>query len=134
MRFSLATVLVLGISVSGVSVCAAGQTTATYKVKHTAPQKPAKSGSVAPLGKNAGSGSDFATNAKNLQAIEHESAKSAAPTRSAAKGPKAGAAIKPVKDKPNPPINFNGASGKGSGMNNQAANPYKGRLKQKHSH
>jgi hypothetical protein len=43
--------------------------------------------------------------------------------------------MKLAKDKPNPPINFNGNGGtKSAGMTNQGANPYKGRLRQKHAH
>lgn len=72
-------------------------------------------------------------NAKSLQGVEHESAKSSAPVHSAAK--KTGTStLKPVKDKPNPPINFGGTGGgKQAGMVNQGPNPYKGRLKQKHA-
>ena len=50
------------------------------------------------------------------------------------RGPGAGAAIKPVKNKPNAPINFGGSGGKGGLSSNGSSNPYRGRLKQKGSH
>src|SRR5216684_2111277 len=68
----------------------------------------------------------------------HSAAKASAPSRSAGKRtPGMAPALKPAKekDKPNPPINFHGTGGsKSPGMTNQGTNPYKGRLRQKHSH
>ena len=84
-------------------------------------------------GSVAGAGTASASNSKDLQAVERETAKTPASSRSA--GKKTGAALKPVKDKPNPPINFGGNGGaKGPGTVSQGSNPYKGRVKQKHSH
>lgn len=135
MRFSLAAAIVL----PGLSLGASAQSTAynngnAYKVKRSAPEKPPKSTALAPVGKTAGTGSASSTNAKNLQALEHETAKASAQPPSGGKKPSGSAPIKPVKEKPNPPINFNGTGAKGTGTTNRPANPYQGRLKQKSSH
>jgi hypothetical protein len=126
MRFSLAVAVVLaGISVSGLAQ-------QTFRVKHSASEKaPRKS---APIGKTAGPVASNGTS-KELQALERQSAKTSASSRTAAKKtPGTGSALKPVKDKSNPPINF-GASGGGKGARagGQSPNPYSGRLKQKHA-
>jgi hypothetical protein len=63
-----------------------------------------------------------------LQNVEHENAKAAKPA-----GKKTGTALKPVKDKPNPPINFNGGSGKSQSGTRPVPDPSKGRLKEKHA-
>jgi hypothetical protein len=125
MRFSLAVAVVL----AGISVSALAQQ--TFKAKHSAPEKaPRKS---APIGKTA---SPVATNttSKDLQNLERQTAKASASSRSTGKRtPGTGSALRPVKDKSNPPINFGGSGGgKSAGTSNQGANPYKGRLKQKH--
>jgi hypothetical protein len=131
MKFWLAVAVVLvGISVSGLA-----QQNNTFRVKHSAPEKATKKS--APIGKTAASpATASAANAKNLQALEHQTARSSAPSRSAGKRtPGTASALKPVKDKPNPPINFGRTGGgKSAGMANQGANPYKGRLRQKHAH
>jgi hypothetical protein len=126
MRFSLAVAIILaGISVSGLAQ-------QTFKVKHSAPEKAARKS--APVGKTA---SPVASNgtSKELQALERQSAKTSASSRTAAKKtPGTGSAVRPVKDKSNPPINFGAkGSGKGAGTGGQSTNPYKGRLKQKHA-
>jgi cytoskeletal protein RodZ len=122
MRFSLVVAVVLvGISVSGW----AQQQSNTFKVKPTQ-EKQAKPS--APIGKTAPSTSPAAANAKSLQNAEHQGTR--VPAHSGAK--KTVPALKPVKDKPNPPINFNGGgAGKTPGVNTASNNPYKGRLKQK---
>jgi hypothetical protein len=127
MRFSRAVAIaVLGISVSGFA-----QKNDTFKVKRSSPEKAKKS---APIGKTGSSSTASASASKDLQTIERQTAKSPAPSRSAAKNaPRASSALKPVKDKPNPPINFGGTGTKNAGMHNQGANPYRGRLKQKAS-
>jgi hypothetical protein len=125
MRFSLVVALLLvGISASGVAE-------EKFKVKHTPPDKTAKK-TTAPMGKSASVGTSTAANSKDLQALEHQTAKSSMP-RTAGKKSAGAASVKPIKDKPNPPINLGsggGASGGGSGR--QGSNPYKGRLKQKY--
>jgi len=127
MRFSLAVaVVVASISVSGLA-----QQNGKLKVKNSTTEKAPKS-SVAvaiPAASAKGSGA----NAKDLQSLERQTAKSSAASQSAGKKtPGTAPALKPVKDKPNPPINFGGTGGgKKAGMTNQSANPYKGRLKQK---
>jgi hypothetical protein len=129
MKVSLAVAVVLvGISVSGLA-----QQNNTFKVKPSAPEKTPKS---APIAKTPGTTTASATNAKDLRALEHQTAKTSAPSRTAGKKtPGTAAALKPVKDKPNPPINFGGTSGgKSAATTNQGTNPYKGRLKQKHAH
>jgi len=130
MKFSVTVAVVLvGISVSGLA-----QQNSTLKVKHSAPEKAPRSVPM-PTTKTGGATTASAANAKNLQAIEHENLKTSASSRSAGKKtPGTAAALKPVKDKPTPPINFNGTSGgKSAGTTTQPANPYKGRLKQKHA-
>ena len=129
MRFSLAVAVVLvGISVSGLA-----QQNETFKVKRSAPEKAPKKS--APIGTTAGPATASGANSKQLQSLERQSARGYA-SRSAKKAtPGTSAALKPVKDKPNPPINFGGTGGgKNAGMTNQGANPYKGRLRQKRSH
>lgn len=127
MRFSLAVVVVL----AGISVSSLAQQ--TFKAKHSAPEKASRKS--APVGKTA---SPVATNStsKDLQNLERQSAKASASSRSAGKRtPGTGSAVKPVKEKSNPPINFGGSGGggKSGGTSNQGGNPYKGRLKQKHA-
>ncbi|MFZ0799383.1 MAG: hypothetical protein WCA13_14515 [Terriglobales bacterium] len=128
MRFSSAVaVVLLGISVSGLA-----QQPDTFKVKRSPPEKAAKP-IMPPTGKTR-SATAAGANAKDLQNIENQtkkiSASKAAGTRASGKA----SALKPVKDKPNPPINFSGTSGaKRPGTTNQGSNPYKGRLRQKHS-
>jgi hypothetical protein len=123
MKFSLAVAIILaGISVSGLAQ-------QTFKVKSSAPEKAARKS--APIGKTA---SPVATNAnsKELQALEHQTAKTSASSGSAAKKTGTGSALKPAKEKPNPPINFGGSGGgKGAGTAKKSGNPYQGRLKQK---
>jgi hypothetical protein len=125
MRFSLAVaVVVAGISVSGLAQ-------QSFRVKRSAPEKAARKS--APVGKTA---SPVASNSssKELQNLERQTAKTSASSRSAGKRTGTGSALKPVKNKSNPPINFGGAGGgKSGGTGSQSSNPYKGRLKQKHA-
>jgi hypothetical protein len=131
MRFSLAiSVVVVGLSVSGLA-----QQNNTFKYKNPPPQKAAKQSAPinAPI-KNTGPSSPAAANAKNLRSIEHQSGNTGphAAKNTMPKTP----ALKPVKEKPNPPINFggtNGGGGKSSGTNHQGSNELQGRLKQKGS-
>ena len=127
MRFSLAVAIVLaGISVSGLA-----QQSNTIKVKPSAPEKAPKS--TVSAGRTTGAATSSAANSKDLQTLERQTAKSAGPSRTA--GQKKAPALKPVKDNPNPPINFAGTGGaKTTGTTSQGANPYRGRLKQKHAH
>jgi hypothetical protein len=113
------------VAASGVA-----QQSTTFKVKHSSTTEKAPPKAHATLAKTKGPETASAANSKDLQSIEHE--KVASPARSGAnKTP----ALKPVKDKPNPPINFSGTGGtKTAGMTRQNANPYAGRLKQKYSH
>ena len=127
MRFPLVVAVVLvSISVSGLA-----QQNNTLKVKHSAPEKAPKTG--VPISKTAGPTTASAANARNLQALEHQTAKTTAPSQSA--GKKTAPALKPVKDKPNPPINFGGTGGgKSAGTSNPGSNSHKGRVRQKHAH
>jgi hypothetical protein len=124
MRFSLAVaVLAAGFSVSGFAQ------QAPYKVKASHEDKPAKSS--APVGKTSVATAS-AENAKSLQNIEHQSGKGATPSRAAGKKP---AALKSVKDKPNPPMNFGTTSGvKSAGKATSGSSAYKGRVRQKGGH
>src|ERR1700674_5890617 len=126
MRFSLAVaVVVAGISVSGLAQ-------QTFKVKRSAPEKAARKS--APVGKTASPVASNSTS-KELQTLERQTAKTSASSRSAGKRtPGTGSALRPVKDKSNPPINFGRTGGgKGGGTAKQSGNPYQGRLKQKHA-
>jgi hypothetical protein len=127
MKVSLAVVVVLvGISVSGLA-----QQNNTFKVKRSAPEKAPKKS--APLGTTASPATASGANAKQLQSVERQSARGSA-SRSAQKRTGTSAGLKPVKDRPNPPINFGQTGGgKNAGTLNQGANPYKGRLRQKRS-
>jgi hypothetical protein len=125
MRFSLAVaVAVVGISMSGL----AQQTNNQFRVKHVPADKGIKK-STMPAMKTTGSSSN--ANSKDLQTLEHQTAKGASAHNA---GNRKAPPLKPVKEKANPPMNFNGGSGgKGTSIARQSANPYKGRLKQKHS-
>jgi hypothetical protein len=131
MRFSLAVAVVMvGISVSGL----AQQSDAAFKVKSLPPEKKAKPLAI-PTGKAAASATNSGgANARDLQTIENQTKKTATMKAPGTRTPGKAAALKPVKDKPNPPMNFNGTSGSKTSMTNQSANPYKGRLRQKHTH
>jgi hypothetical protein len=126
MRFSLAVVIiVVGISVSGLAQ--------QNGAKASAPVKAPKQSAPMPMGRAGGPGTSSAANAKELKAIENQTAKVPATPQSAGKKtPGKASGLKPVKDKPNPPINFGGTSAsKTPGTNHQGSNGYKGRLKQK---
>ena len=131
MKFWLAVVVVLvGVSVSGLA-----QQNNTFRVKRSAPEKASKK--TAPVGKTAAGPATASTaTSKDLQNLERQTAKASAPPRSAGKKTAGtGSALKPVKDKPTPPINFNGAGGgKKAGTTGQSSNSLKGRLRQRHSH
>jgi hypothetical protein len=122
-------VVVVGISVSGLA-----QQNSAFRVKHSAPEKPPKS--TVPIGKTAASAKASTANSRELQALEHQTAKSSVPPRSAGKrAPGTAPALKSVKDKPNPPINFGGTGGgKSAGSTRRGSDPYAGRLKQKRAH
>lgn len=129
MRFPLAVAVVLvSFSLSGWA-----QQKNQFKVKPSAPEKTSKKSSV-PLAKTTtGPAATSSANSKDLNALEHQTAKTLKPSQSAAKKTPP---VKMEKDKANPPINVAGGrgGGKGSGTVTQSANPYKGRLRQKHSH
>jgi hypothetical protein len=125
LKFSLAiAVVLLGLSVVG----SAQQT--DFRVKKQPPEKAPRK--VVPVGKTPGTATASGENAKDLQNLEHQTAHVTKPTGSATK--RTGPALKPIKDKPNPPINFTGTNAKSPGMTTQSSNPYRGRLRQKHSH
>ncbi|MFY9906549.1 MAG: hypothetical protein WBX02_09785 [Terriglobales bacterium] len=125
MRFSWA----VAVLVAGLSVSVLAQQ-APYKVKPSHEDKPAKSS--APVVKTGGVETASAENAKSLQNIEHESGKGATSSRAAGKKP---AALKPIKDKPNPPMNFGTTSGvKNAGKSTAGSSAYKGRVRSKGGH
>jgi hypothetical protein len=123
--------LTVAVVLLGFCVVGSAQQADTFRVKKSPPEKAPRK--IAPIGKAAGSTTASSANAKDLQTLERESAHTAKPAGSASKKT-TGAAFKPVKDKPNPPINFSGTSAKSPGLTNQSSNPYRGRLRQKHSH
>ncbi len=129
MRFSLA----VAVALASISVSAVAQQNNTFKVKpsHTTEKAPRSS---VPIGKtSARPASTSASANQDLKNLEHQTAKSSAPIRSAGqRTPGKAPALKPAKTMPNPPINFNGSgSGKSAGMASHGTNPYKGRLRQK---
>jgi hypothetical protein len=124
MRFSLA----VAVALVGMSLSAWAQQNNTFKVK-PAPTKAPKS---APIGKTAASPTASTSASKELQSVERQSARSPASARSAGPRTGKGPALKPARNQPNPPINFNGTGGgKGARTTNHGSNPYKGRLKEK---
>jgi hypothetical protein len=125
MRFSLA----VAVLAAGLSVSAFAQQ-APYKVKPSHEDKPAKSS--APVGKTGGATTASAENAKSLQSIEHQSGRGAGSSKTASKKP---ATLKPVKDKPNPPMNFGTTAGvKNAGKSTSGSSAYKGRVRSKGGH
>lgn len=118
--------LVVGFSLSGTA-----QEKDPFRTKHSAPERAAKPAPI-PLGKSTAVGTASAANSRDLQTLEHQTARSSAPHAMTAKTPRA-AAIKPMKDKSNPPIKLSGGTGNSAGLNHQGSNPYKGRLKQKYA-
>jgi hypothetical protein len=122
----------MSISLNGLA-----QQSSTLKVKHSNPEKLKQSAPLS-LGKSNGAGTTAsAANAKDLQALEHQSAikgpSAAAGSKASAQpaGKKSATAPPPLKDKANPPINF-GASptAKNSGLVSKGPDPYKGRLRE----
>lgn len=130
MRFSLVVAVVLvGISVSGL---AQQNNTLNKKAKHSAPAKAPKKS--APMVTTASPETASGANAKQLQSLERQSVKGSASRSAQKRTPGTSAGFKPVKDRPNAPINFGQTGGgKNAGTLNQGANPYKARLKQKGS-
>jgi hypothetical protein len=130
MRFSLA----VAVAVASISVSGLAQQNNTYKVKpsHTAEKAPKRSVAI---GKTTASPATTSAS-RDLQKLEHQTAKSSVSVRSAGpRTPGKAPALKPAKDKPNPPINFNGSGGgKSAGTASRGANPGKGRVRQKHPH
>ena len=124
-RFSLAVAIALvGISVSGMA-----QQNTTFRVKQSAPEKVPKS--TVPPGGMASTPTASATNSKDLQSVERQTAKSPAPTQ--AKKTSAAALI-PAKDEPTPANNSGGTVARKSAATttNPDANPYRGRLRDKY--
>src|SRR5580700_2959822 len=104
MRFSLTVgVMIVAISASGLA-----QQNNTFKVKHSTPEKAPKS---VPLAKTPSAGTASAATSKDLQSVERQAAKPAAPSRSAGAKTAAPTKLKTVKDKPNAPINFGETGG-----------------------
>jgi len=123
----VAAIILVGLSVSGV----AQQKKNAFKVKPSAEDKAEKhsSGVALPKANRAAGGA----NARDLNALEHETAKSSTASTKRTAVKKA-PAVKLEKAQKNAPINFGSSAPKGTGGIGQAANPYKGRLKQKGSH
>lgn len=121
--------LALAVVIACISVSGMAQEKNAFRVKPSAPDKTARKTAV-PAGKSATVGTSAAANSKDLQTLEHQTARSSAPHAARTKMPKA-AAVKPIKDKPTPPIKVGGANNGGT-LNHQSSNPYRGRLKQKY--
>jgi hypothetical protein len=120
MRFSW----VVAIALVGMSLSGWAQQNNTFKVKHAATKTPKR----APVGKATPGATASTSASKNLEKLERQSAKPAGTARSAKRAP----ALKPAKDKRNPPISFGGkGGGRRAGTTKQGSNPYKGRLREK---
>jgi hypothetical protein len=127
MKFSWAvTVALLGISLSGWA-----QQNNPYKVKNSTPGKKSASRTATPV-------TTSGNPSRDLQALERQQAKASASTT--ATNTPGTAALKPVQEKPNHPMNLKG-SGEGkiphksSGLkNNRGKDPFAGRLREKHAH
>ncbi len=123
MRFTL----VVAVALVGISLSGWAQQNNTLKVKPA----PTKATKRAPIGKTAASPKASTPASKELQSVEHQSAKSLASARSAGSRTGKGPALKPVRNRSNPPINFGRSGGKSARTPKQGSNPYKGRLKEK---
>ncbi len=123
MRFSLA----VAVALVAMSLSGWAQQNNTFKVKDSTTKAPKK----APMVKTTTSPTASTSASKELQSVEHQSAKSAATARSSGPRTGKGSALKPARSKPNPPINFGATGGGKRAGTNQGSNPYKGRLKQK---
>ena len=124
-RFSLA----VAIALASISVSGMAQQTTTFKVKHSAPDKAPKS-TVPPAGNLGSTTTASATNSKDLQSVERQTAK--APTGAKKTSANATALI-PAKDEPTPANNSGGTvARKTTAATNPDANPYRGRLRDKY--
>ncbi|HXM10972.1 MAG TPA: hypothetical protein VN946_13555 [Terriglobales bacterium] len=122
----------LAVAVALLLFCVVGsaQQANQFRVKKSPPEKAPRK--IAVNNKTTGPSSAADANAKDLHSLERSTAKT---TNAESTGKKTGGAtFKPVKDKPSPPINFGGSSAKSAGLTNQGSNPYRGRLRQKHTH
>jgi cytoskeletal protein RodZ len=136
MRFSFAVAVAVMLVVisTGTGVFAQQK---PYNIKHSGTDKEPKSTVALPQASSARN--TTASTSKELQNLETQTARSSA--ASSGKGKSATgrttakvSTIKPLADKPNPPINVGKTRGTKVGTVNQSANPYNGRLKQKNSH
>lgn len=71
---------------------------------------------------------------RSLQVLERETARAVAGGKASHSKGKSGPEPKVVREKPNPPIKFNGRNGGGGSASGKAGNAYRGRLRQKGSH
>ncbi len=132
MRFSLViAVVVVGISASGLAqMSQQTNNNGVLRVKPSPPEKAPRS--IAP--KMAKPATSSSANAKDLQTLEHQGGRVAATPRSGRTGkPAKASALKPVKDKPTPPINFTGTNVNKT-RPSQGSDPFKGRVRQKSYH
>jgi hypothetical protein len=131
LSFAVAVALV-AVTVSGMA-----QQTTTFKAKHTAPEKPPKS-TVPPGGNMGNTTTASAANSKDLQSVERETAKPAAPTH-AKKTSATTPALIPAKEEPTPPNNSGNSGGTvarkstATAKTKPDANPYRGRLREKYA-
>ncbi len=133
MRFSLAVVVVvMGIGASGLAqMSQQTNNNGVLRVKPSPPEKAPRS--IAP--KMAKPATSSSANAKDLQTLEHQGGRVAAATSrpSGTTKPAKASALKPVKDKPTPPINFTGTNINKT-RPSQGSDPFKGRVRQKSYH
>jgi len=113
------------------TVCASGeaQSNKEFRVKPTSPE--VKAGHKAVAADKIAAPSK--ATARNLRDLERQSAKTKPIRRTQTQTRKQSVALKPQKQRANPPINFGKTQSKAGGVD-QGSNPYKGRLRQKRGH
>lgn len=123
--------LAVAVAVAGICLSGMAQEKNTFHAKHPPSDKSAKKTSV-PVGKSSTVGTSAAANSKDLQNLEHQTARSSAPHASASKASRT-ATVKPLKENGNSPIRVGAGSTTVGSKIHASSNPYKGRLKQKHA-
>jgi len=121
----------VAVAVASMSISGWAQQNGHLRVKHSAPERVAKKNS-APIAIKSGNAGN--ANAKDLQALEHQTAKSSGPRTASNQRAAKIAPLKQTKEKSNPPINLGSGGGGGGSLSRTSSNPYKGRLKQKYAH
>ena len=121
MRFLLAVAVLAGLSVIGT----AQEQPRQFKAK-AAPKSKIETAPKSTAAVKAPRAGNTSSTSKELYSVENEHAKGSGTAHTPKKS---SATLKPAKERPAPPINFNGKNGAGGGT--RSKDPYRGRLKQK---